>query len=71
MTAKKLEFYKCYSINLHRWLRVNEHEHVKKTKDKTTGRTFWIYIMTDELSQSLTEYTEMKEEALRDKKEND
>lgn len=56
----KIEYYRCYSINLLRWLSANQLSPVGKQIDKKTGKTYWIYVEDEELSEALTAYSEMK-----------
>lgn len=56
----KAQYYKCFSINQLRWIKCNEIYPIGKNTNKNTGRTFWIFEVTPELSQVLTAWTENK-----------
>lgn len=57
---KKTEYFKCYSINLHRFLRVNDIKPLSKGVNGETGKTFWVYEMNDRLAELLTAWTANK-----------
>lgn len=50
----------CYSFHLMRYLLENGQVPTAMKTHNTTGKTFWRYIMTDELSKLLKEWTERK-----------
>lgn len=56
----KAKYYKCFSINLLRWLKTHEVQPISKGINKTTGRTYWVFLVDDELSDVLTKWTETK-----------
>lgn len=60
----KVEYYRCYSINLVRWLSANQARPVGKQIDKRNGKTYWIYVVDADLSVALTAYSEMKQASL-------
>lgn len=55
----KVHFYKCFSINQHRFLKINGLKAVSKGVHPN-GKTFWIYEVTDELSRLLTLWSNNK-----------
>lgn len=38
-----LEFFKCYSIDLHRFLKANGKRYMSKGFNETTNKNFWVY----------------------------
>lgn len=57
---KKTEYFKLYSIPLHRFLRVNDVKPISKGVNPHTGKTFWVYVMDDRLAELLTAWTANK-----------
>lgn len=58
----KATFFSCYSINLLRFLKANGLVPMSKGVNKTTSRTFWVFVMTDELSNLLTIWSNSKKD---------
>lgn len=55
-----MKFYKCYSINLCRFLKVNDVRYLSKGINEHTGRTYWVFLLDDKLSKLLTIWTQDK-----------
>lgn len=53
----KVTWYKCFSINQLRFIKIHGIKAVSKGVH-SNGKTFWIFEMTDELSDVLTRWTE-------------
>ena len=51
------EKYECYSKKIYGFLTMKGFRYDKTFKHKTTGKKCWVYTMTPELSQALTEWT--------------
>lgn len=56
----KCEWYKCYSINLLRFIKAHNIRYDSKFVNKTTEKTCWLFKKTDELSIILKAYTNSK-----------
>lgn len=56
------EKYECYSKKIYGFLTMKGFRYDKTFKHKTTGKKCWVYIMTPELSQALTEWSNNKPE---------
>jgi hypothetical protein len=54
-----MKFYKCYSINLLRFIKSHNIRYMSKFINKTTTKTAWIFELTPELETILTRWTEM------------
>ena len=52
--------YKCYSPNLKKFLLDKGFKYLWVDVSKSSGKTFWMFELTDELSQVLTEWTNNK-----------
>lgn len=48
-----MKFYKCYSLNLHRFLKANSQKPLSKGVNETTHKTFWVYPITQRVSDLL------------------
>lgn len=57
----KIFYYRCFSINLLRFLKSNQFRYVSKFIH-TNGKTGWVFKVTPELSRVLTAYSEMKKQ---------
>lgn len=57
---KKTEYFKCFSVPLHRFLRVNGVKPLSKGVHEETQKTFWVYEMNDRLAELLTVWTANK-----------
>jgi len=57
-----MEFYKCYSINLHRFLKANSQIYASKGFNATTNRNFWVYLKTAKVIELLELYTKINYE---------
>lgn len=57
MDNKKVTFYKCFSINMLRFIKIHGIKAVSKGVHPN-GKTFWVFEMTDELSNVLKRWTE-------------
>jgi hypothetical protein len=57
----KAKFYSCYSINQLRFIKAHGIKPVSKGVNKNTGKTFWVFEVTDELSNVLTTWTNNKQ----------
>lgn len=55
----KQQYYKCFSINLLRFIKVHGIRPVSKGVHPN-GKSFWIFEMNEELSKVLTTWTENK-----------
>ena len=56
----KAKFYSCYSINMLRFIKAHSIRPVSKGVNHNTGKTFWVFELTDELSVVLTKWTNNK-----------
>jgi len=54
-----MKFFKCYSINLLRFIKINNIRYLSKFVNKTTNKTAWVFELNDELSNILTTWTEI------------
>ena len=59
MTMTKINFYRCFSINLLRWLKIHGVKPVSKGTHEN-GKSFWIFEMDEELSKLLTAWSDNK-----------
>ena len=57
----KKEYYKCFSLNLKRFIAVHGIRHISKGIHPETNKVFFIYEMTPELSEILTTWTNNKD----------
>ena len=60
---KMINYYKCYSIPLKRFLAANEVWPISEGINQKTQRNFWVYVLDNELSELLTLFTEAKRKA--------
>jgi uncharacterized protein (DUF1015 family) len=58
--VEKIEYYQNYSIPQERWIRANGIKYLRKGTNPNTGRIFFVYEMTDELSDVLEIWTNNK-----------
>lgn len=56
----RVEYFKCYSVNLHRFLRVNDMAPLSRGVNKVTGKTYWVYQVDGRLSELLTIWSDNK-----------
>ncbi|PEY30034.1 hypothetical protein CN354_26350 [Bacillus cereus] len=55
---KQEKYYFCYSPNLHEFLRYEKgHKFICTAFHNKTMKCFWLFERTEELNQSLVEYT--------------
>ena len=57
-----MQYYKCYSSNLKRFLSTNDIKPISVGFNTHTNRHFSVYILDDELSRLLTAFTKAKRE---------
>ena len=58
---KKDEIYRCFSPKLKKFLCVDKGFHyINIGENNKTGRTFWIFLLTDKFSEALKEWSERK-----------
>lgn len=50
----------CYSLNLFHFLKANGFYYVVKNKNEETGRNYWLFEKTLELTDAVTYYTNKK-----------
>lgn len=50
--------YSCYSKKIYGYLTMNGFRYIRTFKHSKTGRTCWVYTMTDSLSDALRKWTE-------------
>ena len=55
-----MRFYKCYSINMLRFVKMHNIKYKSKFINKDTGKTAWIFEMTPELDEILTKWSNNK-----------
>lgn len=55
-----MRYYKCYSINLLRFIRVHGIKPISSGINSKTQRRFWIFVLDDELSRILTIWSNNK-----------
>lgn len=55
-----MRFYQCYSINMLRFIKAHNIKHISKFINKDTGKTAWVFEITDELDKVLTKWSTMK-----------
>lgn len=56
----KAKFYSCYSINMLRFIKAHSIKPVSKGVNGNTGKTFWVFETTDELSAVLKTWSSNK-----------
>lgn len=61
----RMQFYKNFSINQERFLRANGFKYMSKGIHKETGRSYWVYELTPELSKMLENWSITKNDALK------
>lgn len=52
--------FRCYSANMKKFLIDKGFKYLWVDVSKANGKTFWMFELTDELSQALTEWTNNK-----------
>ncbi|WP_404354612.1 hypothetical protein [Exiguobacterium aurantiacum] len=57
---QKIEYYRCFSINMLRFIRAHGIEPVSKGVHPVTARTFWLFEMDAELSRILKTWSKNK-----------
>lgn len=57
---KQNKIYCCFSMNLKNFLSDNGIRYELEALNKSTHKTFWLYIIDDKLNQLLTEWTTRK-----------
>lgn len=55
-----VHFYRCFSLNQMRWLKACGQSYLYTKQHKDTGRTYFVYQETEELSELLTMWTNNK-----------
>ena len=58
-------FYKCYSWRLKNWLKANGVSFINKGFNEDTQSPFWIFEITDELSELLKIWSEQYHEKIK------
>lgn len=59
VNKKDQMYYKCYSYRQYKWLATHGFKVLNSDVNERTGNRFWLYAMSDELSESLTKYSEV------------
>lgn len=62
--TNRKEFYKCYSSVLYRYLEINNQKPINIGRNPITNRPYSVYLVTDELSELLSAFTQAKIDAL-------
>lgn len=62
--VKKIEFFKCYSINLLRFIKAHNVRYISKFINDRTNKTCWLFIIDDKLSEILKKYSESKSDSV-------
>ena len=57
---ERIEYYKCYSINLKNWIAVHNIYPLSSGVHPITNKVYYVYEITDELSLVLTAWTNNK-----------
>ncbi len=61
MKMTQHKFYKCYSINLHRFIKANGVKPLSKGVNERTGKTYWFYRL-EEVKYLLIIWSQNKKE---------
>ena len=51
ITHMIVNYFKCYSINLHKFLKANELQWISKGISHKTKNTYWLYRQDEQLSE--------------------
>jgi hypothetical protein len=54
------DLFYCYSINLLRELRKDDHDHIAKGTNSNTNKDYWVFIKTPSFLETLTRFTNAK-----------
>ena len=57
---EKIHYYKSFSINMNRFIKAHGIHPMSKSIHQDTGKTYWIYEMTNELSTILNQWSANK-----------
>jgi len=52
-----MKMYKCYSINMHNYLRDEGFRYISSGFNNITNKVYYVYVMSDSLSYALNVWT--------------